>query len=130
VAGLVEIAFFHLVVVDLAGQEFVEAGEVGVQVVGKGDVLKCAVQQLFRSAAHDPAERAVYPHKAAFEADQRHADGGIFKRAAETFLAFAQLCLGFFEVMDIRAGAKPLKDGAIGVSERFAANQPPSINPV
>ncbi len=67
------------------------------------------------SAAHDPAERAVYSHEAAFEAEQGHADGGIFKGAAEAFFAFPQLRLGFFEVMNVRAGAEP-RDSAIGVS--------------
>ena len=50
-----KVALLHLIGVDDPGQGLTQAVQVGLQVIGVGDVLKGDGQQLGLAAAHQPA---------------------------------------------------------------------------
>jgi hypothetical protein len=90
-AILVEIALLQRVARDLAVQHLAHAREIGVEVVGMGDVLEGLGEQLFARVAELFAEPRVDPQPAPVEADMRDADRGLFKGRPEPRLALAQL---------------------------------------
>ena len=93
------VALLHLVGVDLPGHQRVDLGEVGVEVVGVGDLLEGQVDQLLFRVADDVGELLVDEQEAAVEADDRDpvrggVEGGLEVALGEPGAALGGLALG------------------------------------
>ena len=86
-ALLVHVALFHLVGADPPGDQVLEVVQVGIQVVGVGEVHEIAVQQLFAAVAEHAAQFVVDLQPAAIRGDQGHAQGRRVEGIAEALLA-------------------------------------------
>src|SRR5436190_22488273 len=78
-----EVALLHLVRRAVAVDELVDVGEVGVEVVGVGDVREGQFLQLVLAVADQVAQRAVDLEEAPVEPDQGHADRRVGERGLE-----------------------------------------------
>ena len=74
---------------DLPGQESPDVGEVGVEVVGVGDVLERQPHHLVVAVAHDVAELLVDPQPAAVQPDVGDADRRLLEGGPEPLLTFS-----------------------------------------
>ncbi len=88
-----DIAFFHGVAADMTVEQFVQLGQVGVQIVRVGDLLKGQAIKSFRRIAEQLAQRLVNLQPFALRRHQRHADGGILQRAAKAAFALDDMLL-------------------------------------
>ena len=89
-AVLVDVPLFHLERCDPSVEHSAGLQEVGLEVVGVGELLEGRGQQLFLGVADDFAQRAVDPDESAVGGDQRHADGRCVKGTSEPLLAQPQ----------------------------------------
>ncbi len=87
VAVLVMVALLHVVGGGAAFDEVVDVAEVGVEVLGVGEVLEGEAGEFLGLVTDDFAERAVDLEKATRERDERDAVGGVLEGAGEAFLA-------------------------------------------
>src|SRR6267143_4364272 len=85
---LVEVTFLHVVGGNLSGQHLPYESEIGIKVVRMCDGLKGGRQQLLLRIAHQRTQGRVDLEPVSICSHQRHADSGILKRTAKTFLAF------------------------------------------
>ena len=84
------VALLHPVAAQLAGDDLAHQLEVGVEVVGVGDVLEGQPEQRPGVVADDLGQRAVDAQEAAVEADQRHADRRLLEGVGEALLGLLE----------------------------------------
>ena len=89
VAGV--IALLEGVGIDLAVDQLFELLEVGIQIFWPGELLEGQRLKLRLAVAEEIAQRLVSLKPFAFNAHQRHSDGGIFHRVTKALFAFGDV---------------------------------------
>ena len=98
---LVEIAFFHLVGVDVAVQHLSDILEVRVEIVRVGELLEGHCRQFRGGISQHGAQRLIHLEKRTVRQNEGHPDGRELEGARESFLAGPQLFLGPFALRGV-----------------------------
>ena len=107
VATSVEVALLDVVVVDLAGEQLLDAGHVDGRVVGMRALLVRERKQLRLGVAQHRAERPIHLSPGAVEVDERHADRRSREGALKARLGVPQLALDAPSLRDVRLQRGP-----------------------
>src|SRR4051812_4928675 len=86
----VDVALLGPVAVALPDEQVGEGLEIGLDMVGMGDLAEGPAEQLVLRVAGELAERAVDALEAAAGRDQRHPDLAVVERAPEELLGLSQ----------------------------------------
>ena len=84
------VALLHLIAAAPVGEHILDVGEIGVEVVGVGDRLERADQQVGLRITGQVAQGAVDLEEAAVGGDKGHPDRGVVERAAEAVLGLGE----------------------------------------
>ena len=88
-----QVALLQLVARDAAAEQLAEELDVGVEVVGMGDVVERPAGQLLGGVAENCAQRRIDVQAVAVQVDEGHADRRILEGAAEVLVRDpAQFC--------------------------------------
>jgi hypothetical protein len=86
-----EVAFFHLIGGDIAGDGTVQQIEIGIQIIGVGDILEGAGEEFIWGKAQPFGEARVDAEEAAIGMDVSDADGGFFERITEALFGLDEI---------------------------------------
>src|SRR4051794_15594769 len=112
-----QVALLQLVARDAAAKQFAEELDVGVEVVGMGDLMERPAGQLVGGVAENRAQRRIDVQAAAVQVDEGHADGRVVEGATQLLVRDpAQVCAR--NLARTVAGGGSDADRAMGVRSR------------
>ena len=125
-----EVALLHLVAGDLAGEHLPDLLEVGLEVVGMGDVLERLGEELALGVSGQVAERTVDAHPAALGGDEGDPDRRVVERLREPLLLDGPLGLELPVCGDVDDAPEVAGDRPGGVEDRGGAPEHPDLGGV
>ena len=90
--GRGDVALFHLVAIDVSREKTPELVQVGIELIGVGDVLEGACQELGLGVSREPGQRLVDLSPPTVELHDRLADRGMGKNVLETLRRVRRDC--------------------------------------
>ncbi len=101
-----QVALFNAVAVGFITEQASELHQIGLEVIGMGNVLEFFVNKLLSLIAKDLAQAPIYQKPRAVGRNVSDPNRGIFERRPEQFFVLPQSHLGALKPGDVHAGAE------------------------